>query len=191
MEPDNQTFDLFEALTGINYPEHSVPVLFDSSLSFAINTLEEALSLAIAGGLVDKAEAIEKDLDEIRKDLKNHLYRVHFRGIPEIQRENIIREVEEIFPTKKNLLGQPEASIEADNELRRRMWLAYITKIENPQGKISIPDEDGVVALINGLDSSAHERISAGISELITGTKSGFETAIKDTDFLSEPSPEE
>lgn len=191
MEPDNQTFDLFEALTGINYPEHSVPVVFDGALSFAISTLKEALDLAIAGGLTERAEAVQKELDETLKHAKTQMYRIHFRGIPEIQRENIIREVEEIFPTQRNLLGQSEPNIQADNELRRRMWIAYITKIENPEGKVSVPDENSIDALINHLDSSAHEKISEGISELITGTKSGFEAAIKDTDFLSEPSPEE
>lgn len=191
MSVDSNTFNILEALAGISFPEHSVKVHFNEALNFTLSTLNSALDLAVVGGLSDQVTKLQAEIEDLLKSVEGQLFTVHFRGIPEVEREGIIRGVEEIYPTKTNLLGNPEPNPEGDRELRRRMWLAFITKIENPAGAVSVPTEEEIDGLINRTGGSVHETISDGIAELITGTKSGYEQSIKANDFLSVASQED
>lgn len=185
-QPDAKTFDLVEVLTGRNYPEHKVPVFFDESLGFAIHTLRKSLDLAVASGEEALVKETQKELDSTLEKVKNEMYTFHLRGVPEAVRRNIIEAINEEFPPKKNLLGQAEIDIRADRELTKKLWAAYIVKVEDPKGAVQIVDEDTVEILYNQASRSVHEAINAGIDELTSGSHKGFETAVQEIDFLSQ-----
>lgn len=189
-QPDAKTFDLVGVLSGRNFPEHKVTVFFDEGLGFAVHTLRKALDLAVASGDEDLVTKTQKELDTTLEKVKSEMYTFHLRGVPESVRRNIIETINEEFPPKKNLLGQPEIDIKADKELTKKLWAAYIVKVENPEGAVQIMDADTVEILYNQSSRSVHEAINAGIDELTSGAHKGFEAAVQEIDFLSQASPE-
>lgn len=189
MKPES--FDLLSAIAGINYPEHEVRVYLDESVGFAYYTLSRAYELAASTGQLEKAETIQKELDELAEESKNTALTVKLRGIPEQIRGDIVAEVEEAHPTKMNFMGQQESNPAGDRMLRRELWSQMIVSITGPDGKVNVPGEAEINALLSQGGSTLYEIIDTGIGELISGTKSGFEAQAKNIDFLSEASQED
>lgn len=189
-ELDHKTFDLAAVLAGQEAPEDSVNVYFDKKIGFTIFKLNQAILTATLRGDTDKAETLQKEVDELVEKVKDIRYIIHLRAIDEGVKKGILASVRKDFPVKKNLLGVPEDDLEADQAYTRRLWTAMITRVENPAGEVSLMNEELAQVLQDKAPSTAQQIINQGIADLSEGDGAGFEYAAKEIDFLSIASPE-
>lgn len=203
-ELDHKTFDLAAVLAGQEFPETEVKVYFDQKLGFTINKLREAIEEA--GRRANAAEILEDfsardaheataaelqgELDELVKKVADAEYTVKMRGIPEGTRKAILKTIKKDFPIKRDMFGREEENIEAEEAYTRKMWAAMIVEVVDPKGAVSPMSEELAGILQEKAPAPAQAEIFRGMEELFSGSKSGFEYAAKQVDFLSIASPE-
>lgn len=184
---DHKTFDLIRVLSGRDYPTLEVPVYFNEAIGFELFQIDQRRNKAV--GEEELAE-LDKRYEELVSQAKSEEYTVLLKSIPESVRRDVFNKVNEEFPSKKDLLGREEVHPQADEEFSKRMWAVYIQKVTDPSGAVATVDEATVNALYANAPTSVHEAINKGIAELQVGPKSAFEQMAKDTNFLSDASPE-
>lgn len=189
-ELDYKTFDLVGILSGRDYPTLEVPVYFNEVLGFSIHEARKLSEQAQLAGDEEVAKELQEKLKALVEETKDQKFTVHFKGIPESARRDIMSEVEKSHPVKKDLLGRPESDTEADTAFTKAAWGAYVTHITDPEGAKALATEDVIEALYNSAPATVHLAINEGLSELRGGSKAGFEFAAKEIDFLSQASPE-
>lgn len=187
-ELDHKTFDLMAVLTGRDYPTLEVPIYFNDQAWVEINQLDkrrkQEQDQAARDELSDRFEALVEEASKQK-------FTVLLKSAPEQLRRDILAKVNEEFPPKKSpVFGGEEPHPKAEEALTKRLWAVYIQKITDPSGAITTLSEDSVEALYRDSPQSVVEAITSGIIELQTGAKSGFEAAAKETNFLSDASPE-
>jgi len=188
-EVDAQSFDLFEALKGISYPEETFSVFFDSKAAHEIYKLNR---------LMDAADPTQPEFKELEKqflglldEFKSSQYKITIRGISQEHHADaintLVKEGEALGKTKSQL----EISQFLETRQEQLLWAQYIVKIEDPQGRVRAPiSNDEAEALYNKLPDNARDEVERQINKMRTDTSAGYEVGISDFDFLSEPSQE-
>lgn len=184
---DHKTFDLIGVLSGRDYPTLEVPVYFNEAIGFKLFQIDQRRNLSVGEAELAELDAEYADLVE---KARSEEYKVLLKSIPESVRRDVFNKVNEEFPAKKDLLGREEPNPKADEEFTKGMWAVYIQKVTDPSGAVATADERVINALYANAPTSVHEAINKGIAELQVGPKSAFEQMAKDTNFLSDASPE-
>ena len=185
---DHKTFDLLGVLSGRDYPTHEVDIYLNEALGFELFQVEQKRRDAS----LPEGERAKRD-EEFRglmAQAEKEKFTVRMKAIPEQVRMDIVQKLEEEYPEKKDFMGKPQENLEKDTEFTKRMWRAYIQAVVDPSGAVATVGEEEVNALYANAPSTAHDTINTGLAELQIGPKAGFEAKAKETNFLSEASPE-
>ena len=189
--PDHKTFDLFDALTGISYPEDTVEVFFSEDLMYRINKTEKKIDELLLRGDTEQADALDAKLDELRKAAESVKYVFTIRSTPRELTRDIFNAVQEEFPDTQDFIGRKIENPARGEEFSIRHWALHIVKIVNPEGAVLGPIDEAMARALRGkLPTPAQERIAKAIDDMYNGAKAGYESLIKDEDFLSDASPE-
>lgn len=183
---DPKTFDLIGVLSARDYPTLDIEVYFNETLGFEISQIQKALEAAELRGDKDKVLELDESRAAKIKQVEDQKFIVRLKSIPESVRRSIISKVQEEFPEKTDLLGRSQSNPGADEAFTKKMWQAYIKTVTSPDGAVKVVDEDDINAMYANAPITVHEAITVGIQELQTGSKSGFEDAVKEIDFLSQ-----
>lgn len=187
---DHKTFDLAAVLAGQEYPEDTVEVYFNEKLGFTINKVTAAIAMAERRNDAEVAEALQKDLDDLVAKVADAKYTIHLRGIDPKMKKDLLKSVHDEFPPKRNLFGQEEENLEADESYTRKLWATFITRVEDPSGAISLMSEELAQLLQDKAPESAQKEINRGIKSLSDDAVEGFAFASKEVDFLLTALPE-
>lgn len=190
-EINHETFDLASVLSGVGFPEEEVDVVFDESVNYEVYKAERSLRLSEIKGNEEELKEISERLDELKRTVKDKTFKVTVRGIPESTRRACDKKARDKFPVSYSFLGQPEPDPERDDYFNALIWSSSIVKVTDPQGRVSIPNEENILQMRTAVGRSVVATISDAIQELVTGVKSGFESSVQDVDFLSEASQED
>lgn len=187
---DPKKLDLIGVLSGRDYPELEVPVYFNEKLGFSIQQMREMLKSLEMLGKDDEYRRVHEELEGLVKRTEDEKFVVTLRGIPEKVYRSIVDLVNEEHPDERDFLGQPKPNPKGDALFTRKLCEAYLLKVVGPSGSETLVGQEEVQAIIDHAPAPAQEAITKGISELRTGSKAGFEYAVKELDFLSSASPE-
>lgn len=187
---DPKKLDLIGVLSGRDYPELEVPVYFNEKLGFEIHQLQKKIAEVEARGDSKTLEALDAERDKLVNQAESEKFVVTLQGIPEKVYRSIVDQVNEEHPNETDLFGREKSNPKGDELFTKKLWQAYIRTVTAPDGAQNHVGEAEVDALIAQAPSPAQEAITRGITELRTGSKSGFEYAVKELDFLSSASPE-
>lgn len=185
-ELNYETFDLRAVISGINFPETTITVHFDESLGYQIYHLEKELHMAEIQDNKDELAQLNKDIENLKEKARASAFKITLRGLPESTRKACDAKARAKFPVEYSFLNQPVPNPERDDYYNTLLWASSITKVEDPQGRVALPTEEHILALRSSVGRTVVKAISEGISELIDGSKAGFEKAAQDVDFLSE-----
>lgn len=182
--------DFAKVFAGIEYPKDSVTVVVNEKLSYQAHKIAEALALAVAR--VDEPDVIkglEASYGEVLKTAKDYAYTFHLTAISREVRNDLATAVEEEFEIETDFLGRSKPSKEANESYRSRLWALHVEKIEGPNGsEIVAPTPENLAAFIASAPDRAIETIEEKIGELSgRGAGEGFDSIIRDADFLSQP----
>lgn len=183
---NHETFDLIAVLSGRDYPTVEVPVYFHEGLGLKAYKIQQELKRATG----DKLEELDAEYAKLQEEAASERYVVTLKAVDESLRRDVFNAVAEEFPSTKDMLGRETPHPKSDDEFTKRMWAIYIEKVTSPSGAISLTTPDIVNALYAKAPASFHAAVNEGIAELQVGTRAGFEQMAKDTDFLSDASPE-
>ena len=185
---DHKTFDLLGVLSGRDYPTHEVDIYLNEALGFELFQVEQKRRDA---SLPEGERAkLDEEFRGLMAQAEKEKFTVRMKAIPEQVRMDIVQKLEEEYPEKKDFMGKPQENLEKDTEFTKRMWRAYIQAVVDPSGAVATVGEEEVNALYANAPSTAHDTINTGLAELQIGPKAGFEAKAKETNFLSEASPE-
>lgn len=181
-------FDIGAVLAGRGYPEVEVPFFLDESAAIALARAEKQLTTLALLGKTEEHDALDKTVADLRASLRSQQYVYHLRGVPNKTRQDILTKAFEKYPRVKDMFGTEERNDERDLYYTTLLWQAMTVKITAPNGAVQItPSLESIQQFRDFAPTAALDAISAGIQELTTGVKAGFEAAAQETDFLSKP----
>ena len=183
--PEPKLFDLKAALSGRTFATETVTIFLDEDAMYNYARISQASDLDPAS----KEKAAERD--KLLKFLQAIAIKVTVRSVPQDQEETIVQELVEKYPPRYSAIGSELPDREANAELNAKLWQLHIVKIEAPDGSFIVPNEHDIRALRDSAPRVALETIARAINELNTKVRSGYDTAVQDPDFLSQPSPTE
>lgn len=184
-ELDATTFDVADMFSGRAYPKSTVDFYTDRDSAFALDRVNKAITSA----LLNKDEAAQSRLQGEAKDLAKKIagskYVLHLTGVSRDNLRAIEKKVDEKYPVDYDFLGRVKPNNERVEEGENLLWALHIEKIVAPNGAVLIAPTPEQIKIIrdNGSDGEIQKVVQA-ISEFTDGTKSGFETAAMDADFL-------
>lgn len=179
-----RTFDLGAALAGITYPEETIPVFFDQALSYELANLDRKIRIA-DGEALKKLTALRNELIE---KTKSAAILVKLRGVPRELRKATLDSVTAEYPIEYNAFGQAQPNPEADDVYARKIWALHLVSITGPDGSVLEPVTEADVDMFRSkAPDTAIGAVEQGIARLTDDTKTGYDTAIRDIDFLSRP----
>lgn len=180
--PDPKRFDLKAALANRTFAVDTVPIFLDEQLMYDYN--KAAWEADHDPMNKEKAEARDKMLE----DFKSIAINVTVRNVPGEQEEAIIEKLIEEYPPQFNMFNQEIPNREANDKMNVQLWALHIAKIEAADGSFTVPDESDIDALRKTAPRAALEVIAKAIKDLNDKTKAGYDTVVKDPNFLSQPS---
>lgn len=188
-EVDPQSFDLFEALSGISFPEEEFSIFFDSQTAHKIFKANRELDATdpTSEGFKEKEEDFLALLDQFQ----GSQYKITVRGIS----QEHYRDAIDTLVKEAEALGKEKSQLEIQQFVETRteqlLWAQHIVKIENPQGQVRAPiSNEEATALYNKLPDESRKEVERQIQKMKADTSAGYEVGISDFDFLSEPSQE-
>lgn len=179
---DAKIIDITEVLAGRTTPKDRIPVFVDEEI------MVEFAKVCRQADTHDKeAEAYR---DEIIEKLEEMVLWVNIQKPPRHVLRAINAQMLKDFPPQYSPLGFPLPDPEAAEEHECRIWAAHITGIESASGNVAISPET-IKAIRDEFPQASLDAIARSINDMVEGAKSGYELAVQETGFLSQPSPEE
>lgn len=182
--PTPKTFDLAGALSGRTFPEITVPVFLDEAMQFDLSRLDKEIARTVEP---EKVAALEKERSELLTTFKEFALKVLVKGAPRHLRKATVEKITKDFPAKKDAFGRIEADPAADDAFATATWLLHVQRIDAPDGSVLIPTEEDIINFRNNAPDASITAVELAISELTSGAKAGYESAVQDLDFLSQP----
>lgn len=187
-ELDAGTFDLFEALQGVSYPEATFPIFFDAKAAQAVTLANRELDAANPS--LPEFKEKEAEFLALLGQFQGSKYEVTVRGIPHEHQQDVldtvIKEMEGLKGTGKSQLQLQQYM---ETRLEQVQWGHYIVKIEDPEGRVIAPvSVEEATALHNKLPDSSRKEVERQIEKMRNDEAAGYEIGISDFDFLSVPS---
>lgn len=181
--PNPKTFDLAAALAGRTFPEITVPVFLDEAMQFELSRLDKAISTATT----EEAVKLEKERKELLTTFKEFALKVKVKGAPRHLRKATLDKVLADFPTDRDAFGRVKPNPEGDEAFATATWLLHVVEITAPDGSVLNPSEEDIINFRNNAPDAAIFAVESAIGELTSGSKAGYEAAVQDLDFLSQP----
>lgn len=188
-----ETFDLIGAIEGSTFPETTVRFLFDSAAATSIAQTNLELQKLLALGRSDEYETLEKVYFDAIEALEPVTFKVTVKSVPRKVKKAVFAELDAAHPPKVNVLtGIEEQSVDRIEFYNVLNWRAHIIRFEDPQGRVvdGPLDRDLIQKLLDNAPEASIAAIENAIEELETGSKAGYEQAVRNIDFLSEASQE-
>lgn len=183
-----RSFDLAAVLSGRSYPEVEAPFYLDEVAALKLARRERLLNRLELLRDEEKAKEVAADVAALKQSVRDSRYVCHLRGIPSKLRQDLLKKATEKYPNERDFLGQVQENDDRDELYTNLLWHAMIERIESPDGAVQAGLTLEQVESIRGsLPHSALVAIQEGVSELLSGAKAGFESAVQDSDFLSQP----
>lgn len=191
-ELSHETFDFAEAIAGVNFPEVDAEVYFDEAIGFSIYEAQKLIhETEVRSDNKEDLRKVYDQIDALKKRAAASRYLITVRGLPASTLQVIDTQAEEAHPTPQGLIpGMGADNPEKDRMVGELVWKHSIVKITNPAGAVALPTEENIKQLREKTGLTVFHAINEAISELRSGTKSGFEQAAQDTSFLSDASTE-
>lgn len=177
-------FNIVDVLNNRGYPKDDVEVILDDNIVYDaailnenIKDLDRKLDSDPSNNDLSKArDALIEKRDALVAQLASMKYVFTIKGISEGEREKMLNEIQEKFPTEyeetTNPLTGKVTREEIDNPQRNRLyslklWSAHIDKITAPDGSVQQSlSEDDVNSLQKLLPIAATAKISESIERL-------------------------
>lgn len=185
-----KTFDLVGMLSGRDYPTLDIEVYFNEALGFSINKMRDILRSLEILDKKEEAKKVSEELEGLVKKASEQKFVITLKGIPEKVRRSILDKVQEEYPEKLSVLGQPLPNLKGDEEYTLGMWRAYAVTFTTPDGVTNPVTEAEIKAIYDEAPPTVHSQLTSGIESLREDSVKGFEYAAQETDFLSHASPE-
>lgn len=181
MTEDAKRFDLMSALQGANYPEDVVTVYLHEELTYLLNQINEK-------HLHDPAnKELKKLLDKAHKELEPFAIKVTIKGVPLGKRRAMLANLNKEMPPKEKALGGVEFPDGYSEEFQKRRWALYVAQFEDAEGATSVPSPEEIEAFLEEAPESAVTAIDNAITRMIEDSATGYELAIQELPFLSQP----
>lgn len=177
--PDPKTLDLKTVLAGRTYATETVPVFFDEALMYEYAKVAQEADYDPANKEKQRAR------DEMLKTFEGICFKVTVRSVPLEEEEKIIEKLIEEFPPRFGPFGNELPDREATDKMNVQLWALHVVKVEAPDGSFTVPDESDIQALRKTAPRATLEVIAQAIKDLNEKTRSGYDTIVKDPDFLS------
>lgn len=175
--PDAKTFDLKATLAGRTYAKQTVPIFLDEETMFRF------------GKVVDKANHLDKDAelerDTMVLEFADELIWVTVQGVPRHVRKNLDLTMAKDYPMDEK--STPDEMVARNDEFTARYWQLYVVATKGPDGIERVTDRETIDLLIESLPDASFNAIEAAMLELRDGAKSGYENAVMEIGFLSQP----
>lgn len=178
-----RTFDLSAALAGRTFPEIVVPAFLDEAVQFDLSRLDKRIARATN----EEAPELEKEREELLAMFKEFALKIKVKGTPRHLRKATLDKVMEQYPQERDSFGRLKPNDEADEAFALSTWLLHVVEIAAPDGSVLNPTEADIINFRNNAPDSAIVAVEIAIKELSEGSKSGYETAVQEIDFLSQP----
>jgi hypothetical protein len=177
-------FNIIDVLNNRGYPKDDVEIVLDDNLVYAAAKLDESVKELDKkldfdpenADLIQARESLIALRDEAIKTISDSKYIFTITGISEGKREEMLNEVEAIFPTKYEettnpLTGKVNREEISDPERNKlysaKLWAAHIEKIVSPDGNVQKEiSESDAEALRNLMPIAASAKISESIERL-------------------------
>lgn len=186
--PSAALFDIGGVLQGRNYPEIDIPFYVDEVTALTLSQVEKELNRLTMLGRTEEHDALEAKSVELKKVLADSRYVYTVRGVPQKVRQDAYKKAFDKYPRVQNFMGIEDENPERDSYYTALLWQAMTVKIVAPNGAVQVaPALETIQQFRDYAPLSAITAIDAGIAELTSGVKAGFEAATQDTDFLSQP----
>lgn len=183
--PKTATFDLADVFTGKAFPKDTKDVYLDEETSYEISRLNKESTKAVALNDEDAAKRIEAEFTAlIAKAEKSH-YVVYLTGVSRQDRKTALEEVMDKYPMESDAFGRIKPNEKANDFLANLSWKMHIEKIVDPNGAELVPSLEDIIIFRDNAPDPAIAVIEEGINELSEGVKSGFETIVQNSAFLS------
>lgn len=180
-----KTFDLVAALAGRTYPEETVPVFFDEALSYRLEQLEKKIRLEGDSKTLKELTSLR---DELLEKAKAATIKVHIKSVPSDIIKATYDKLDADFPVETGTFGQVKSNPEREAATVPRVWELYIQSIEGPDGSVLEPVTQADIKMFTDkAPDSAVRAVDRAIDALRTDSQKGYESAIRDLDFLSRP----
>lgn len=185
--PDPQTIDFAKVLAGLDLPKDTVTVNLSEKIGYAVHKITTALAGLDPKDDKDEIEGLKASLSEIAKDAKATEYTFHMTAVDREVRRNLATQVRTKYAVETNAFGRPLPNPEAEEAYTSGLWALHIEKVEGPGVTMDRPSPESLVPLIAKAPDKAVELVDAKITELSgEGATDGFDTLIRDADFLSQ-----
>lgn len=178
-----KTFDLSAALAGRTFPEIVVPVFLDEAVQFELYQLDRKIARATNAEVQD----LEKEREDLLAMFKEFSLKVTVKGVPRHLRKSTLDKILEEYPEERDAFGRVKPNTAGDDAFATASWLLHVVQITGPDGSVLHPSEDDIINFRNTAPDSAITAVEKAIRELTEGSKAGYETAVQDVDFLSQP----
>lgn len=190
-QPVAEFFDIAAVLDGRSYPEVDVPFYLDESAGLALFQANKRLTELALLGRQEDHDLLEGKIAELKKQLAQTRYVITLRGLPVKMRQDLLSDAFTKYPRTSTgidaALGIDEPSDERDQYFSTKLMQAMAVKIVAPNGAIQVaPSIETIQKLRDYAPQAALAVINEGMNELTDGVKAGFESAVQDTDFLSQ-----
>lgn len=186
--PNVRAFDLGAILQGRSFPELEVPFYLDEAAALKLSRRERLVNRLDLLGKEDEAKEMAEEIESLKQAIKDSRYVYYLRGISNKARQDLLKKATDQFPKERDFLGNVQENDERDELFTALLWHAMSIKIEAPDGSVQLdPSYEQVQSFRELLPTSALSAIQDGINELTMGAKAGFESAVQDSDFLSQP----
>lgn len=179
---DAKIVDITDILANRTAPEDRVPVFVEEDV------MVEFSKVCRKADLGDEESA--KKRDEIIEKMAELVLWVSLRKPPRKVTRGIAAAIQKEFPPKYSALGIPLPNLEAEEEQEVRTWAAHIVAIDTPQGSIPVTTET-IRVIRDEFPVASLDAIAVAINNMTEGSKAGYDLAVQEIGFLSQPSPEE
>lgn len=187
-DPNPATFDIADLFTGKAYPKAQVKVYLDEEAAFEIAQNAKAITQALVKEDLKTLGELEKRHEELSNRAGKATVEFHLTGVSRGDRKALLEKITEEHPPERNFMGQAifnDAANEAHSDGR---WALHTERIVRPDGsQITAPTPEQIRVFRNNAPDTEVEKIEKAILEFTEGVKSGFETLVQETDFLSQP----
>lgn len=203
---NHKTLDLGAVFAGQEYPKKSFPVYLNHQVGYllhqaniAVAEAERSLTLAENSTEVEDLAPFTRAVEEARAGydealaaVKDHEYTITVQAQPRVVRKDLWDKANADHKPETNLLGNEKTNPKALDQFVEYSWALHIVDFVAPDGETRIKfDTNHDAAYFRGnAPDVAIETIQREIDALYDDETSGFESAVKNIDFLSGASPE-
>lgn len=185
--PIAESIDFAEVFAGLAYPKDTVTVNLDEKAGYQVHKITQTLAGLDPVEDKDEIEGLKASLSEVAKAAKKTEFTFYLTAIDREKRDLLREQIRNEFEIENDVFGRTKPNPEAEKAFTTRLWALHIEKVEGPGMVQERPTPENLKPILNRAPDKALADIDAKITELSgQGATDGFDTLIRDSDFLSE-----